>query len=143
MKKILAAVLASLMVVSLVLLTSCGKTETEKKTLKVAMECAYAPYNWAQSDNSNNSVPISGRSDFANGYDVMIAKKICEKNGWDLEIYSLEWDALIPAVQTGQVDCVIAGQSVLTLPQRQSTILPVRNAPLSSELSGMIRVFPR
>lgn len=100
------------MVVSLVLLTSCGKTETEKKTLKVAMECAYAPYNWAQSDNSNNSVPINGRSDFANGYDVMIAKKICEKNGWDLEIYSLEWDALIPAVQTGQVDCVIAGQSM-------------------------------
>lgn len=100
------------MVVSLFLLTSCNNSNTGKKTLKVAMECAYAPYNWAQSDNSNGSVPISGRSDFANGYDVMIAKKICEKNGWDLEIYSLDWDALIPAVQTGQVDCVIAGQSM-------------------------------
>ena len=112
MKKILAAVLALFMVVSLFLLTSCNNSNTGKKTLKVAMECAYAPYNWAQSDNSNGSVPISGRSDFANGYDVMIAKKICEKNGWDLEIYSLDWDALIPAVQTGQVDCVIAGQSM-------------------------------
>ncbi|MBQ7699180.1 MAG: transporter substrate-binding domain-containing protein [Clostridia bacterium] len=112
MKKILASVLALFMVVSLFLLTSCNNSNTGKKTLKVAMECAYAPYNWAQSDNSNGSVPISGRSDFANGYDVMIAKKICEKNGWDLEIYSLDWDALIPAVQTGQVDCVIAGQSM-------------------------------
>lgn len=112
MKKIFAAVLAALMCLSLFVLASCDKAEGDKKTLKVAMECAYAPYNWAQSDNSNGSVPISGRSDFANGYDVMIAKKICEKNGWDLEIYSLDWDALIPAVQTGQVDCVIAGQSM-------------------------------
>lgn len=112
MKKVLSAVLALLMLASLLVLTSCGGGSGEKKVLKVAMECAYAPYNWAQSDNSNGSVPIHGRSDFANGYDVMIAKKICEKNGWDLEIYSLDWDALIPAVQTGQVDCVIAGQSM-------------------------------
>ena len=113
MKKVLAAILASVMMVSMFLLASCGGSEnTEKKTLKVAMECAYAPYNWAQTDDSNASVPISGRDDYANGYDIMIAKKICEANGWDLEVYALDWDALIPAVQTGQVDCVIAGQSM-------------------------------
>ena len=113
MKKITAIILSALMLSSLVVLSSCGGGGNgEKKVLKVAMECAYAPYNWAQSDNSNNSVPIHGRADFANGYDVMIAKRICEKNGWDLEIYSLDWDALVPAVQTGQVDCVIAGQSM-------------------------------
>ena len=39
----------------------------EKKTLKVAMECGYAPYNWTQPDDSNGAVPISGRSDYANG----------------------------------------------------------------------------
>ena len=112
MKKILAIVLAVVMCVCTVVLVSCSNTSGNKKVLKVAMECAYAPYNWAQTDNSNGSVPIYGRADFANGYDVMIAKKICEKNGWDLEIYALDWDALIPAVQTGQVDCVIAGQSM-------------------------------
>lgn len=112
MKKILAIVLIAVMCVCTVVLVSCNNTSGNKKVLKVAMECAYAPYNWAQTDNSNGSVPIYGRADFANGYDVMIAKKICEKNGWDLEIYSLDWDALIPAVQTGQVDCVIAGQSM-------------------------------
>ena len=112
MKKILSVILASAMMLSVLLLASCGAETGEKKTLKVAMECAYAPYNWAQADDSNDSVPISGRDDFANGYDVMIAKKICEANGWDLEVYALDWDALIPAVQTGQVDCVIAGQSM-------------------------------
>ena len=84
----------------------------EKKTLKVAMECSYAPYNWTQPDDSNGAVPISGSSDYAYGYDVMMAKKICDELGYDLEIVKLDWDSLVPAVQSGQVDCVIAGQSL-------------------------------
>ena len=39
----------------------------DKKTLKVAMECGYAPYNWTQPDDSNGAVPISGSSDYAYG----------------------------------------------------------------------------
>lgn len=84
----------------------------EKKTLKVAMECSYAPYNWTQPDDSNGAVPISGSSDYAYGYDVMMAKKICDELGYDLEIVKLDWDSLVPAVQSGKVDCVIAGQSI-------------------------------
>ncbi len=84
----------------------------EGKTLKVAMECGYAPYNWTQPDDSNGAVPISGSSDYAYGYDVMMAKHICEELGYDLEIVKLDWDSLVPAVQSGTVDCVIAGQSI-------------------------------
>ncbi len=80
--------------------------------LTVAMECAYAPYNWTQADDSNGAVAIKDSNEFANGYDVMMAKKLCEANGWTLEIVRLAWDSLIPAVQTGQVDAVIAGQSM-------------------------------
>ena len=84
----------------------------EKKTLRVAMECAYAPYNWTQPDDANGAVPIADSNEFAYGYDVMMAKKICEELGYDLEIVRLDWDSLIPAVTTGKVDCVIAGQSI-------------------------------
>nr|WP_288547772.1 transporter substrate-binding domain-containing protein [uncultured Blautia sp.] len=84
----------------------------DKKTLKVAMECGYAPYNWTQPDDSNGAVPISGSSDYAYGYDVMMAKKIADELGYELEIVKLDWDSLVPAVQSGQVDCVIAGQSI-------------------------------
>ena len=83
----------------------------DKKTLKVAMECGYAPYNWTQPDDSNGAVPINDSSDYAYGYDVIIAKKIAEELGYELQIVKLDWDALIPAVQSGTVDCVIAGQS--------------------------------
>lgn len=80
--------------------------------LKVAMECAYAPFNWTQSDDSNGAVPISGTPDYAYGYDIMFAKKVAEKMGVQLEVVKMEWDALIPALQSGSVDAVIAGQCI-------------------------------
>ena len=85
----------------------------EDGTLTIAMECAYAPYNWTQYDDSNGAVPIKdANGEYANGYDVMIAKKICEANGWDLEVIRSDWDSLVPGVETGIFDAVIAGQSM-------------------------------
>ncbi|MCQ2462254.1 MAG: transporter substrate-binding domain-containing protein, partial [Clostridia bacterium] len=48
----------------------------------------------------------------AYGYDVMMAKLIPEKLGMELQIVRSDWDSLVPAVQAGTVDCVIAGQSI-------------------------------
>ena len=88
-------------------------TGVEDGVLTVGMECAYAPYNWTQMDDSNGAVPIANNpGSFANGYDVMIAKKICEANGWELEVMAIGWDGLVPALQAGQIDAVIAGQSM-------------------------------
>ena len=84
----------------------------EDGVLTVAMECNYAPYHWSQGDDSNGAVPIRDSREYANGYDVMMAKKLCEANGWQLEIVRLDWDSLVPAVQAGVVDAVIAGQSM-------------------------------
>ena len=96
--------------------SSSGQTiasGVEDGKLTIAMECAYAPYNWTQYDDSNGAVPISGTNgEYANGYDVMIAKKICEANGWELEVIRTDWDSLVPGVQTGLYDAVIAGQSM-------------------------------
>ena len=88
-------------------------TGVEDGVLTVGMECAYAPYNWTQMDDSNGAVPIANNPGaYANGYDVMIAKKICEANGWELEVMAIGWDGLVPALNAGQLDAVIAGQSM-------------------------------
>ena len=87
-------------------------SSSSSNTLKVAMECGYAPYNWTQTTDANGAVKISGSTEYAYGYDVMMAKLIAEKLGKDLEIVKLDWDSLVPAVQSGTVDCVIAGQSI-------------------------------
>ena len=128
MKKVQLCKLIPVMVLSAaVVLSGCSKKEeapapskegqgTEASAgdnvLSVAMECGYAPYNWTQSDNKNDAVSIKDSPDFANGYDVMMAKYIADKLGMELEIVKLDWDSLVPAVQSGTVDCVIAGQSI-------------------------------
>ena len=85
----------------------------EDGVLTIAMECAYAPYNWTQTDDSNGAVPIANvPGSYANGYDVMIGKKIAEANGWQLEVIQSDWDSLVPGVQSGTFDAVIAGQSM-------------------------------
>ena len=92
--------------------TAAPDGDGDPTTLTVAMECAYAPYNWTQNDDANGAVEIRGSSDYAYGYDVMMAKKIGEALGQKVQIVKLDWDSLIPAVMSGDVDCVIAGQSI-------------------------------
>lgn len=116
MKKIISVLMASVLALGLIG-CSGGKKEagseiSGKKVLRVAMECAYAPYNWAQSTDANGAVKIQDSKDYAYGYDVMMAKHIADELGYDLEIYKSDWDSLPQLVQTGKVDCVIAGQSI-------------------------------
>lgn len=85
----------------------------EDGVFTVGMECTYAPYNWMQMTAANGAVPISNvPGSYANGYDVIIAQRICDAYGWELEIISSEWDSLTPAVQAGTMDANICGQSM-------------------------------
>ena len=126
-KNLLALLLAGCMVFGLAACGSADDTtnnDTQNTTgntassvadgvLTVGMECAYAPYNWTQLDESNGAVPISNApGSYANGYDIMVAQKICEANGWELEVVSTAWDGLTPALQSGTIDAAIAGQSM-------------------------------
>ena len=124
MRRIIAIVLAAMMLLTL---CACGTATNEEGTkstapnvpgsdnnvLTVGMECAYAPYNWTQMDDSNGAVPIvNSPGAYANGYDVMIAKRIADYYGWELEVMALEWDGLHPALNAGTIDVAIAGQSM-------------------------------
>lgn len=106
--------LITILLIALTILSANGNKESKdtSNTLRVAMECGYAPYNWTQTTDANGAVRISGSKDYAYGYDVMMAKYIAQELGKDLEIVKLDWDSLVPAVQSGTVDCVIAGQSI-------------------------------
>ena len=120
MKKMISLILCLAMALSL---CACGEeVEAGKKypdipgledgILTVGMECAYAPYNWTQATDANGAVPISNNPGmYANGYDVMIAKKICEAYDVQLEVVAMEWGGLCPALGV-TLDAVIAGQSM-------------------------------
>lgn len=115
MKKVITTIV-SVMLVSLLLVgavfcfTGCQNKKDDSK-LYVGMECGYAPFNYTQTDASNGAVKISNADGYANGYDVMIAKKIAEALGKELVIVKYKFEALIPAVNAKSLDMIIAGMS--------------------------------
>lgn len=97
------------------LLTACGNggsgsADSGKEKFIVGMECNYAPYNYQVNDATDTSVSI-GNAGHCDGYDVMIANKIAEAMGQELEIKKMEWDGLQPALQSGEIQAIIAGMT--------------------------------
>ena len=118
-KMLSMALAAGMMTMSL---TGCGSSESsapsgestsDKKVLRVGMECAYAPFNWTQVTENvpdgSKAYPIYGSSDFAYGYDVMVAEKLADQLGMQLEIHKVEWDSIGLSLDAKEYDCIIAG----------------------------------
>ena len=107
--------LASLSILGVASLASCGQENqglTTEGVLVVGMECAYAPFNWTETAQTDSNVAISNLSGaYAEGYDVQVAKILAEELGLQLQVKALEWGALINNLQSGLIDCIIAGMS--------------------------------
>ena len=99
-----------LVLLMLVLLVGCSSDQESDNVLRVGMECDYAPFNWTQVESSDTAVQIS-EVDYADGYDVVIASKIAKALGKEVQIVKTEWNSLIPALNAGQIDCIIAGMT--------------------------------
>ena len=70
------------------------------ETLRVGMECTYAPFNYKTADGE------------LAGYDVDVAKGVAKIIGADLEYVCQEWDGMIPALLANKFDLVIASMSI-------------------------------
>jgi polar amino acid transport system substrate-binding protein len=107
LKKICATAMIGVMVLSLM---ACGKKE-EKNTLTsikdngkviVGLSADYAPYEFhAVVDGQDKTV----------GFDVDLAKEVAKDLGVDLEIKEMDFEALIGALQAGQIDMIISGMN--------------------------------
>ena len=105
---------SSLIALSAILLAGCGsgnggetaQSTADANTLRVGMECNYAPYNWSTTTETETSKQIS-EVDYCDGYDVMMATELAEKTDKEVEIVKLDWDNLILSLQNDQIDAVI------------------------------------
>ncbi|MGN6307158.1 MAG: transporter substrate-binding domain-containing protein [Mesorhizobium sp.] len=70
------------------------------ETLRVGMECTYAPFNYRTPDGQMA------------GYDVDVAQGIAERIGADLEYVCQEWDGMIPALLASKFDLIVASLSI-------------------------------
>ena len=119
-RKVFASLCVGVMAASAVLVGTACSEQKDSNKIYVGMECGYQPFNFTQTDDANDAVKISNAQGYANGYDVMIAKKIAAEAGKELVIVKYKWEALVPAVEAGTLDFIIAGMSPTA--ERKETI---------------------
>ena len=112
MKNFTRKLISVLMILMMMFVFIDTESFAEKDTFVIVMEANYAPFNWSQSTDENGAYPIeNSKGEYANGYDLQIAKKISDSLGKKLVVVKMEWDGLAPAVMSGKVDAIIAGMS--------------------------------
>ena len=90
-----------------------GGSASGKEVLRVGMECAYAPFNWTQDEETtpdgSKAVKIYDSTFYAYGYDVAVSQMIADQLGMELEIHKVEWSSIGISLDAGDYDCIIAG----------------------------------
>ncbi|MGL4383457.1 MAG: transporter substrate-binding domain-containing protein [Bacilli bacterium] len=94
----------------LVLLLGCSNQKGDENTLVVGMECNYAPHNWLEATPNEFRVKVASNQ-YCEGYDVDIALLMAKDLNKQLVIKKLAWEALIPSLNNGEIDVIIAGMS--------------------------------
>ena len=126
----------SLLGVAAINLTACGNGAVNNNTLVIGMECAYQPFNWTQSTANDFTLPIDGTSEFADGYDIAVAKYLSEDLDRPVVIKRIEWGDLIPSLNNGSINMILAGMSS-TAERRE--IIDFTDPYLESDLAFLIR----
>lgn len=92
-------------------ITMDGKTFTvEANELVIGMECNYSPFNWTTTTESEYTLPIS-KSEYADGYDIQVAKILSEKMQMDVRIVKEQWESLIEDCNMGNTNLILAGMT--------------------------------
>jgi octopine/nopaline transport system substrate-binding protein len=112
-------------------LAAAGASAQDWSTVRIATEGAYPP--WNATDSSGNLV----------GFEIDLAEDLCQRMQVECEIVAQDWEGIIPALQAGKYDAIMAGMSITD--ERQKVInfsdtyrdTPARFAVLKdSELAG-------
>jgi polar amino acid transport system substrate-binding protein len=77
-----------------------GSLPASAESLRVGMECTYAPFNFKNADGE------------LDGYDVDVAKGVAGLMGADLEFICQKWDGMIPALLANKFDLIVASMSI-------------------------------
>ena len=95
-----------------------GGAAAQEKTVKIATEGAYAPWNF------------TGAGGKLEGFEIDLANDLCARMKVKCEIVAQDWDGIIPALQAKKYDAVMAGMSITE--ERKKTIDfagPYANSP--------------
>lgn len=111
-KKVLALLLAALLVFSFAAFTGCGQ-KTEEPTaapdeqklpddfkLIVGLDASFPPYGYTEDDGT------------IVGFDIDLAKEVCKRNGWEFEAKPIDWDSKDNELNSGTINCIWNGFTI-------------------------------
>lgn len=133
MKKWIAAALVLSMTAAM--LTACGSaatTETKETTETAAeTENADTAAESAETESTETEAPAAERTTFTVGFDAEfppygykddngeyvgfdldLARAVCEKNGWEFVAQPIDWDAKDMELSSGAIDCIWNGFTI-------------------------------
>ncbi len=127
MKKVLVFLMMAMMACSL-LLAGCGGDEKKAdsaKVLRAGTEPAFAPFEF----------PKEGSKELT-GFDVELIQALGKQLGYKVEMESMGFDALIPALNAGNIDVAIAG---MTITDERKKVVDFTDSYYTSGLMIMVR----
>lgn len=72
-------------------------TSADIDTLTVGFDNSYPPYGYIGTDGEYT------------GFDIDLATEVAERNGWDLQLEAIDWDAKDALLDQGSVNCIWNG----------------------------------
>ena len=91
---------------------SLGAANAQDKVLKIGTEGAYPPFNNLTADGK------------LEGFDIDIANALCDEMKVKCEFVTQDWDGIIPALQAGKFDAIIASMSITDEREREGRLHP-------------------
>ncbi|MDO5769192.1 MAG: transporter substrate-binding domain-containing protein [Psychrobacter sp.] len=88
--------------------TNTSSAASGAKTIRIATEGAYPPFNFTNADGS------------LGGFDVEVAQALCDQMKAKCDIVAQDWDGIIPGLNAKKYDAVVAGMSIT--PERQEQV---------------------
>src|ERR671912_2235831 len=79
---------------------AAGAAPAQEKTVKIATEGAYAPWNF------------TGASGKLEGFEIDLANDLCGRMKVKCEIVAQDWDGIIPALNAKKYDAIMAGMNI-------------------------------
>lgn len=94
------AALAVLLVLLASLACGCAKAAVEKRTLNLGFDAEFPPYGYLGEDGTYT------------GFDIDMAKALCERLGWELKLVPIHWDSKDMELASGTIDCIWNGFTI-------------------------------
>src|SRR5919205_4499639 len=82
------------------MLVATSGVSAQEKTVKIATEGAYAPWNF------------TGAGGKLEGFEIDLANELCARMKAKCEIVAQDWDGIIPALTAKKYDAIMAGMSI-------------------------------